>query len=105
VGRGFRRCGKSTFVILSEAKNLSLHWTEAEERFFASLRMTPKPRFSAAWSARANSFAGVNAVSLARNFTNKSSTVRFGEAIAVRELLPGNAPPVEESQPAKKLQN
>jgi hypothetical protein len=29
-------------VILSEAKNLSVHWTSREERFFASLRITPK---------------------------------------------------------------
>ena len=27
-------------VILSEAKNLSVHWTKIEERFLASLSMT-----------------------------------------------------------------
>jgi hypothetical protein len=32
-------------VILSEAKNLSVHWTSSEERFFASLRMAPKIGF------------------------------------------------------------
>ena len=30
----------SDCVILSEAKNLSVHWTYTKERFFASLRMT-----------------------------------------------------------------
>jgi hypothetical protein len=35
-------------VILSEAKNLSVHWIWSEERFFASLRMTPGSGFSAA---------------------------------------------------------
>jgi hypothetical protein len=35
------------FVILSEAKNLSSHWTYTQERFFASLRMTQET-FSAA---------------------------------------------------------
>jgi len=43
-----RGCGKSMPVILSEAKNLTVRWTSIEERFFASLRMTPKPSFFAA---------------------------------------------------------
>jgi hypothetical protein len=36
---------KVLLVILSEAKNLSVNWTWIEERFFASLRMTPKIGF------------------------------------------------------------
>jgi hypothetical protein len=43
-------CGKSqNAVILSEAKNLSLFvlYTEIEERFFASLRMSEQDSFSA----------------------------------------------------------
>jgi hypothetical protein len=50
----FTGSGKTqSAVILSEAKNLSLFfsYTQIEERFFASLRMTKQNIFSAACSA------------------------------------------------------
>jgi hypothetical protein len=40
-----RAAKKVRVVILSEAKYLSVLWTWSEERFFASLRMTPKIGF------------------------------------------------------------
>jgi hypothetical protein len=46
-GADCRDCGQPKFFgfIPSEAKNLSVHWAESEERFFASLRMTPEIGF------------------------------------------------------------